>query len=689
MNTLAAYVIPGSLKAQAREKALEASAPKLDKKKSSRKSLKKDSRPESKKKSSRSSSKASVGRATPKPDIKKDDDPFPQYKSYNLKESIFAANGQQRRIFTSDGGYVSVKQSGFSDVATDLSIKIRQKCNTITYYQQRPRDIRNWNAGDQKRPASASSNSTQISSTSSSLAELIPPATFASISAVLNDGMSMSYSVCGDGGRPKHIDVEDKVEDRRFRYKLIDEESAAREAAKSPKGKKASAKPKNEKSEDVIDATPEPVEEPEPDEKLQQLYISTPDGTHYRFGINKGQIFVRLLRDHDKEFERLVQFEGIHRKLKSGEEEHLHNDGGVTYINEQSKEMVIKRDGTSDGHKKILSYTCSDPTTNDRMFVRSDGLTIVKRQYDEIIQYPDGTRVTKSESDVQVEKPGWPCILFEEHAAKCMVVMANGTYIQVTAGGRYQMSHSSGAFFTLEEDGTFVFAAEQSGYATHIIRQMDPTALEIIEPDGLKTIQISNIGKTSIIHNEDNEESEDQQSVINEYSPQERVFYVRSNDQIYEFLDYGEAKRDIEGIQEDPMSAALHQQVPEAPNEKAVTLLTPQMRAPSWSIHSYQEETLVPPYLRQHNLRKCGSGDTRNGHLTADDEQNAPQPPMLKIRSIVINEPVTAEMKAFVGEKMQEVYCEIQARKLEELPKVASDIAIVIERSALIYSNDS
>jgi hypothetical protein len=176
-------------------------------------------------------------------------------------------------------------------------------------------------------------------------------------------------------------------------------------------------------------------------------------------------------------------------------------------------------------------------------------------------------------------------------------------------------------------------------------------------------------------------------------SPQERVFYVRSKDQIYEFLDYGEAKRDIEGIQEDPMSAALHQQVPEAPNEKAVTLLTPQMRAPSWSIHSYQEETLVPPYLRQHNLRKCGSGDTRNGkteqmllkinvlgHLTADDEQNAPQPPMLKIRSIVINEPVTAEMKAFVGEKMQEVYCEIQARKLEELPKVASDIAIVIER---------
>jgi len=176
-------------------------------------------------------------------------------------------------------------------------------------------------------------------------------------------------------------------------------------------------------------------------------------------------------------------------------------------------------------------------------------------------------------------------------------------------------------------------------------------------------------------------------------SPPDRVFYVRSKDQIYEFLDHDEAKCDIEGIQEDPMSAALHQQVPEAPNEKAVTLLTPQIRAPSWSIHSYQEETLVPPYLRQHNLRKCGSGDTRNGkvrqlslsikvsgHLTADDDQNAPQPPLLKIRSIVINEPVTAEMKAFVAKKMQEVYSEIQARKLEELPKVASDIAIVIER---------
>lgn len=53
---------------------------------------------------------------------------------------------------------------------------------------------------------------------------------------------------------------------------------------------------------------------------------------------------------------------------------------------------------------------------------------------------------------------------------------------------------------------------------------------------------------------------------------------------------------------------------------------------------------------------------------------------MLKIRSIVINETVTAEMKKFVAEKMDQVYDEIQARKLEELPKVASDIAIVIER---------
>ena len=86
----------------------------------------------------------------------------------------------------------------------------------------------------------------------------------------------------------------------RFRYKLIDEEAAAREASKSPKGKKASAKPKNEKSEDVIDATPEPVAEPEKEEKLQQLYMSTPDGTHLRFGIHDGKIFVRLLRDHDK-----------------------------------------------------------------------------------------------------------------------------------------------------------------------------------------------------------------------------------------------------------------------------------------------------------------------------------------------------------------------------------------------------
>ena len=50
----------------------------------------------------------------------------------------------------------------------------------------------------------------------------------------------------------------------------------------------------------MIDATPEPVVESEIEEKLQQLYLSCPDGTLLRFGINDGKIFVRFLRDHDK-----------------------------------------------------------------------------------------------------------------------------------------------------------------------------------------------------------------------------------------------------------------------------------------------------------------------------------------------------------------------------------------------------
>ena len=93
---------------------------------------------------------------------------------------------------------------------------------------------------------------------------------------------------------------------------------------------------------------------------------------------------------------------------------------------------------------------------------------------------------------MQVEKPGLPCVLFEENAKKCLVVLGNGTLIQVENTGSHHLSHQSGASFAVGEDGTVLFTPQQEATSTHIIRQMDQNALEIIGKLGRH--QINTVG---------------------------------------------------------------------------------------------------------------------------------------------------------------------------------------------------
>ena len=117
------FIMPDSLKKQDLEK--KASDKKLAKKKSSRKSLKgsaKSSRSSSKTKikgkSSRSSSKLSRKSSSDKnlensdTEQAKEEKDTRIYKAYDLG-SILSASGNERKIFTSDGGRIRIKTVGF------------------------------------------------------------------------------------------------------------------------------------------------------------------------------------------------------------------------------------------------------------------------------------------------------------------------------------------------------------------------------------------------------------------------------------------------------------------------------------------------------------------------------------------------------------------------------------------------
>ena len=67
-----------------------------------------------------------------------------------------------------------------------------------------------------------------------------------------------------------------------------------------------------------------------------------------------------------------------------------------------------------------------------------------------------------------------------------------------------------------KKDGTVLFNSKSDYASTHIIRQKSQAVLEVIEPDGMTTIQISNTGATSILHSmaEDEAEHSDPQESV-------------------------------------------------------------------------------------------------------------------------------------------------------------------------------
>ena len=102
------------------------------------------------------------------------------------------------------------------------------------------------------------------------------------------------------------------------------------------------------------------------------------------------------------------------------------------------KFVPYQKDGLISGQKdneffepasNLLSYTASDPITGHQLLVRSDGYMRVERTDEMIHQFPDGTRVTISQSETRIEHPSYPMVVYEENGAKCLVVMANGALV--------------------------------------------------------------------------------------------------------------------------------------------------------------------------------------------------------------------------------------------------------------------
>mgnify|MGYP000499357255 CR=1 FL=1 len=469
-------------KAQAIENAKAASESDLKRKKSSRKSLKggsgknsrSSSRTNSKTKVRKSSSRTSSRKSSAskdksdKTDEKRDEpvkDTFPQYSGYSLDNTLLVASGNERRIYTGDGGNVRIKQSGFLNQGDNLSICIDHAGNSLHFFQTRPRESTGTaiavKPSDSNTALDSIDDRPKTSESSLSLAEPleVPSAAFASISAVFSDGLSVSYSSAGAHGRPPNYDAEVLNENQKYGHTAASTSPTPSRDTATPKGRQKSPKGKGKKEKSDVSLNTELSVDTEPsaeptmfeETSIQQLYISTPDGIAFRFGVKNGELFVRLYLPEMEEACRLVQSDSVIRVYDSGEYQKFNFDGSMDIgTHGETGDLITshitafgdctRNDSDGPVEEKIMSYTGTDPTNEDKMTVRADGFTTVKRETEEIYQYPDGTRVTRSETDVQIEKPGVPCVLFEDAARKCLIILANGTLIQVEANGSYHLS---------------------------------------------------------------------------------------------------------------------------------------------------------------------------------------------------------------------------------------------------------
>ena len=105
--------------------------------------------------------------------------------------------------------------------------------------------------------------------------------------------------------------------------------------------------------------------------------------------------------------------------------------------------------------------------------------------------------------------------------------------------------------------------------------------------------------------------------------------------------------------------------VPDAPHGRGLTLLSPFIPTNHWSLRSYQEDSIVPRYLRQSDLHASGEG---NENLPSDFQEFSENvgESILISRNFVIAEKVTEEMKNFVRENVEKLRKERNKISTEE-----------------------
>ena len=369
--------MPDSLKKQDLERKLACSRTEVAKKKSSRKSLKgsaKSSRSSSKtkvnnKKSSRSSSKLSKKSSNEKGNEpseqanEEEENKLPVYQAFDLG-SILSVSGNERKIFTNDGGRIRIKTVGYVNQGDNLSIVIENDDSLLHVYQQNPRETANntennsgikTNQSEQTEGNQAAELDDDVKSVNSIKsgidAEEIPSATFSSIFCSFSDGVKASFSLNGSRGRAKNYDIENILEERKFGHKMSGATSptpSSNTNTSSAKGKKEKKKGKNISDTSV---TSEPITPVEDDKQvdsgdgsgIQQVYISTPDGINIRFGkCPDDKLMVKISKPEMTELVRVITHDSV-----------------IVINNDDSYEAMNYITGDMDGVKNQQNYKIS------------------------------------------------------------------------------------------------------------------------------------------------------------------------------------------------------------------------------------------------------------------------------------------------------------------------------------------
>ena len=241
-----------------------------------------------------------------------------------------------------------------------------------------------------------------------------------------------------------------------------------------------------------------------------------------------------------------------------------------------------------------------------------------------------------------MECPGFATVLFDEQDCLCQTEFGNGTSLQVSPSGQYELCHITGGRLSIDEEGHAIYHPQPNNSVEmrdpsrplqYVMKHSADVICETVDNEG-NVFNVKNNGEclvlpaegTEVIEaekptlfippDEDNdplqqqEEKRDEDKAViskqvvyyKQHAP--KLFVIRPDGSGTQLLRYEDVADYIAEAEDDPSTAILVDPLPDYPGVLGITILKPYLKdiSQQW-LTNYMESNIIPAGLTSRDLQ--------------------------------------------------------------------------------------